>query len=100
MKTYVHGPMDYAKKIKLRFRVGELDLPERRKRYTSRWEEGDVATNMCPCGATTESRTHIVGEGEIYKEERDALEEEMGKLDGCDMEGFCRLESSEKRYLS
>ena len=51
---------------------------------------------MCPRGTTTESRTHIVGECEIYKEERDALEEEMGKLDVCDMEEFGRLESREK----
>ena len=35
MNTYLHGPMDYAKTLKLRFRVGNLDLPERRKRYTS-----------------------------------------------------------------
>ena len=28
---------------------------------------------MCSCGTTIESRTHIVGECEIYKEERDAL---------------------------
>ena len=35
IKTYLHGPMDYAKTLKLRFRVGNLDLPERRKRYTS-----------------------------------------------------------------
>ena len=33
MKTYLHGPMDFAKTLKLRFRVGDLDLPERRKRY-------------------------------------------------------------------
>ena len=26
MKTYPHGPMDYAKKLLLRFRVGDLDL--------------------------------------------------------------------------
>ena len=26
MKMYLHGPMDYAKKLKLRFRVGDLDL--------------------------------------------------------------------------
>ena len=44
MKTYLHGPMDYAKKLKLRFRVRDLDLPERRKRYTSSREEKDVAT--------------------------------------------------------
>ena len=35
LKTYLHGPMDYAKTLKLRFRVGDLDLPERRKRYIS-----------------------------------------------------------------
>ena len=35
MKTYLHGPMDYAKTLKLRFRVGDLDLPERRKRYST-----------------------------------------------------------------
>ena len=71
MKTYLHGPMDYAKKLKLRFRVGDLDLPERSKRYTRSREE-DVATNMCPCGTPIESRAHIVGECEIYEEERDA----------------------------
>ena len=80
MKTYLHGAMDYAKKLKLRFCVGDLDLPERRMRYASSREEEDVATNMCPYGTTVESRTHIVGERAIYKEERDASKEEMGKL--------------------
>ena len=80
--------MDYAKKLKLRFRVGHLDLPERRKIHTSSREEEDVATNMSPCGTTTESRTHIVGERKICKEERNALEEETWKLDVCDMEEF------------
>ena len=64
VKTYLHGPMDYAKKLKLRFRAGDLDLPERRKGYTSSREEEDVTANMCPCGTTIESRTHIVGECE------------------------------------
>ena len=91
--------MDYAKNMKLRFGVGDLDLPERRKRYTSIREEG-VATHMCPCGTTIESRTHTVGECEICKEERDALEEEMRKLDKRDMEEFGSLESSRKRSLS
>ena len=31
---------------------------------------------MCPFGKVVESRTRIVGEGEIHKEERDVLEEE------------------------
>ena len=53
MKAYLHGPMDYAKKLKLQFRVGDLDLPERRNITTSN-REGDVAKNLCPCGATIE----------------------------------------------
>ena len=100
MKTYLHGPVDYAKKPKPRFRVGDLDLPERRKRYHTRSREEDVATNMCPCGTTMESGTRIAGECELDEEERDALEGEIKKLDVCDMEEFGRLESSEKRSLS
>ena len=49
---------------------------------------------MWPCGKAVESRTHIVEECEIYKEERDALE--MRKIDECDMEKFGTLDSSEK----
>ena len=30
MKTYLHSPMDFAKTLKLRFRIGDLDMPERR----------------------------------------------------------------------
>ena len=97
MKTYLYCPMGYAKKLKLQFRVGDLDLSERRKRYTnSREEEEDTGAYMCPCGATIEIRTHIVGECEVYGKKRDALEEEMRKLDERDMEEFGRLESSEK----
>ena len=44
-----------------------------------------MVTHMCPCGITVESMTHIVGECEIYKEGRHALEE-MRTLDVCDME--------------
>ena len=69
---------------------------QRIKRYASSREEEDLATNMYPCGTTIESRTHIVGEREIYKEERDAVEEGVRKLDVCNMEELGRLESSEK----
>ena len=48
-ETYWHRPMDYAKTLKPRFRVGDLDLPERRKRYTSSREEKED-TQMYPCG--------------------------------------------------
>ena len=50
---------------------------------------------MRPFGKAVESRTHIVGECEIYKEERDVLEE-VRKIDECDMEKFGTLDSSEK----
>ena len=50
-KTYLHG---YAKMLKLRFRVGNLDLPERRKGYTSSQKEQDVNADVCPCGTTIE----------------------------------------------
>ena len=68
--------MDYAKTLKLRFRVGDLDLTERRKRYTSSPEEEEGDAQMCPRGKAIESRTHAAGEGEIYKEERDVLRAE------------------------
>ena len=67
MKTYLHGPMDYAKTLKLRFRVGDLDLPERRKRCTSSRGEEEEDEQMCPCGKAVESRTRIVGGREMYK---------------------------------
>ena len=50
MKAYLHDPMDLAKILKLRFCVDDLDLPERRKRYTSRRGEEETDAQMCPCG--------------------------------------------------
>ena len=64
METYLHGPMD------------DLELPERRKRGTSSREEEDADAHMCPCGTTIKSRTHIVEECEMYKEERDVLRDD------------------------
>ena len=49
-RTYLHGPIDYSKTLKLRFRVGDLDVPERRKGYTSSREEEKEDGQMCPCG--------------------------------------------------
>ena len=53
MKTYLHGPMEYAKKLKLRFRAGDLDLPER-KRYASSREKEEEDVQMGPCGKAVE----------------------------------------------
>ena len=33
MKMHLHGPMDYAKKLKLRFRVEDLDLLQKDERH-------------------------------------------------------------------
>ena len=90
----MHGPMDYAKTLKLRFRVGDLDLPERRKRYASSREEEEIA-QMCPCGKAVEGITHIAGECEINKEERHVMEE-MRKIDECGMEKLGTLDCNEK----
>ena len=60
MKTYLHGPTDYAKSLKLPEGRGKLVVGRKRKE-----------TQMCPCGKAIESRTHIVGEREMYKDERD-----------------------------
>ena len=48
METYLHGPMDFAKTLKLQFRAGNLDLLERKKEYTSNQEE-EEGTRECPC---------------------------------------------------
>ena len=53
MKTYMHGPVDYAKTLKLRFRVGDLDVPERRKRYAGSRQEEEIA-QLCRCGKVVE----------------------------------------------
>ena len=43
--------------------------------------------------------TSIVGECELYKEERDVLEEEMREIDERDMQEFDRLDSNEKSII-
>ena len=98
MKTYLHVPIDFAKTLRIRFRVGDLDLPEKIKRHTSSREEEEVDAQMCPCGKAIESRTHMVGESEMYREERDVSEEEKRERDECGMEEFGTLviDSSEK----
>ena len=88
--------MDFAKTLKLRFLVADLDLPEIRNRYNSSGEEEEVDAQMCPCSKAIESRTHLIGECDMYKEERDALNEAMREMDEFDMEEFDTLDNSEK----
>ena len=68
--------------------MGDLDLPERRKRCkTNRVEEEEDKQN-CPCGKAAESRTHIVAGCDLYQEERDALEGGMRNLIKSGVESF------------
>ena len=69
--------------------------PPRRKSYTSSREEEEKRAQMCPCGQANERRTYIVGDCEMYKEERDVVEEKR-KIDECDMEKSSALDNSEK----
>ena len=55
--------------LKLRFCVGDLDLPERANTYTSSRVDEDSAQSR-PCGNANESRTRQVARCELYKEER------------------------------
>ena len=70
IKTHVLGPLDYAKMLKLRFRVEDRDPPKRRKRYTSSRVDKKEGAQSCPRGSAGENETHIVGERGLYKEER------------------------------
>ena len=85
MQTYLHGPTDYAKTLKLRFCVGDLDLPER----SSSRDEEDEDAQLGPCSKGIDSTTHIVERCEMYREEGDVLD--MMKTDECDMEKFGTL---------
>ena len=51
MKSHLRGPMGFAKTLKLRFRVGDLDLPQRRKRGIPGEE---VDAQLCACSKAME----------------------------------------------
>ena len=58
-KLYRHGPMDYAKTLKLRFRVGDLGLPETRKRY--QYSGGGSCTDVPLWQRNREYNSHSEG---------------------------------------
>ena len=82
--------MDFTKTLKLHYRAGDLDPPGARKRCTISREEEEIDAQIFPCSKSIE-RIHKVGECEMYKEERDLLEEEMREIDECDVEKFGTL---------
>ena len=98
LKTYLHGPMDYAKTLELRFRAGDPDLPERRRRYTSSRGEEEEGAQIWPCGKAAESRIHMVGECKkcIQGGTGCVRGGDMRKIDECGMKKFGTQDSSEK----
>ena len=96
MKTHLHGSMGYAKTPELRCRVGNLGLPERRNWHTSNRVEEEEGAQEYPCGNADESRTRIVGELDLRKEERNVFEDGISNIDGCDMKKFCTMSFIEK----
>ena len=90
--------MHYAKTLKLQIRVGDLGLPERRGIPVPRSREEEEDAQMCPCVATqkkVETRESGVA-CEMYKDERDGLEEETRKTDACDEEKFSTTATSDR----
>ena len=58
--------------------------------------EEEEEAQTCPCGKARESRTHIVAECELCKEERDTLEKEMRGVNEGGMNLFEALDNREK----
>ena len=65
--------MDYAKTLKRRFRVGNLDLPERRKGIPVVGTRSKMHRCAFVAKQWRAELTYVVGECEIYKEERDVI---------------------------
>ena len=61
--------------------------------------EKENTAQSYPFGNADESRTHMVRGHELYKGERNVLliEEEMRKVDGCDMEKLVHTIAAKKR---
>ena len=59
--------------------------------------EEEEEAQTCRCGKARESKVHIVAECELYKEERDILEEEIRGVKEGGIKSFDALDSREKR---
>lgn len=49
-------------KVKVRFRMGDLDFPERMRRYTGDRVVEEVNAQSYPCAKATEGESHILAE--------------------------------------
>lgn len=66
--------MDYEKKCKARFRVGDRTYQSEEIRLpVVGWRRIDA--HNCPCGEAIEGMTHTVGGCDLYKEEGGGIKE-------------------------
>ena len=84
-----NGPRENAETV-ISCRGPEPARKKKELRHTGSREEQEEDAQLWPCGKAIESRTHIVGECEIYKEEWDVLENRD--------EGKIRMRHGEVRY--
>ena len=97
MKTYLHGPMDFAKRVKLQFCVGNLDLPENVPEVERRRKK----IPRCPLVVKQKRVEHTLWEKcEMYKEERDVLVEEMKLVCECEWRNLVLKIIARKQALS
>ena len=62
--------MDYAKKLKLGFRLDDLDLTRKKNEmFQSSREEVHVPSMTCPCGSQLDGGTYVVKRCKIHKQE-------------------------------
>ena len=69
----MHGLTDFEKALTLRIHVWDLDLPDRRKRYTSSREEDEMDAQIPPSGKAVETRNYRGGTCEQNKAEPGVL---------------------------
>lgn len=83
-----------GQKSKVRLRVGDLHLPERR--HTGSRVEEVAGEQNCLCGTAIESRTNLVADCDLYKEEQHAEGGKVWALNKGFMKSCGTLDSIEK----
>lgn len=86
--------MDYAN-LKKRCRVGDLNLPERR-RYTNGRVQKEVGAQNCLPSKAMEDRTYVVADCDLYKEEQDLLTRDMWEAKEGGMKSFRAVDECTK----
>lgn len=92
-KEYLDGPLDEGTRIKVKFRTGDIDLRERRRRFRKLDDEDKF---KCDCGAECEDRVHVVAECPSYDQEREGYMVELEKVDSRYREKFEAWNKEEK----